>query len=62
MEVLSSTTTIAIVQDVPETEEAVKEKSMKTEDEKETDMEAFETTSDQGLNDTAILPNEGGKR
>jgi hypothetical protein len=56
-EILSST--ISIVQDVPETEDIVTEDTIEQYDK---GMEEFETTYDDGLNDTvAILPNEGGK-
>jgi hypothetical protein len=56
-EILSST--ISIVQDVPETEEIVTEETIEQYDK---GMEEFETTYDDGSNDTvAIPPNEGGK-
>ncbi len=67
MEILSSTTTTSIVQNVPATDETVSEESSMKTDDKETEMEDLEPTyydtglHETGFNDTEILLNEKGK-
>jgi hypothetical protein len=68
MEILSSTATTSIVQNVPATDETVSEESSMKTDDKEAEVEDLETTYDDtglhetGFNDTEILPYEKGER